>query len=308
VPVRAGPVFAVALMVTSEVPVPLPLDAMTIHETRETAVQTQNSCVVTATCSSPPAAPVLRVAGPTEISQVLASCAISARWPFTAMAPARVAVVRFGAAENGIVPEPCPLVLDMSVSHGTSAVAVHWHSRAVSTVIAPVPPPDAIVAAEAWTDTAHRALEGAVIEVEEDAPQAARSGRSRHDSRGPQVRIGFAKKQCQFQRAVHQPCEGGSRSAGRVGPRHGGPNDARLYPVSQQRKAQQWWAPHTGYRLEEGAFINVPFGVRGCANKTAGVLIASRLGIFGRKEVRDRSRTCVSPSYGDYRTRDVPSP
>jgi hypothetical protein len=40
----------------SEVPIPLPLDVMTIHETRETAVQAQNSCVVTATRSSPPAA------------------------------------------------------------------------------------------------------------------------------------------------------------------------------------------------------------------------------------------------------------
>ena len=43
VPVRAGPVLAVALMVTSEVPVPVPFDAMAIHETRETAVHAQNS-------------------------------------------------------------------------------------------------------------------------------------------------------------------------------------------------------------------------------------------------------------------------
>ena|SRR5438093_595413 len=109
----------------SEVPVPLPLDVMTIHETRETAVQAQKSCVVTATCSSPPAAPALRVVGATEMSHVPASCEISTRWPFTAMPPTRVAVVRFGAAENGKLPAPCPLLLDMSVSHGTSTVAVH---------------------------------------------------------------------------------------------------------------------------------------------------------------------------------------
>jgi hypothetical protein len=132
------------------------------------------------------------------MSHVPAACEISTRWPFTAMLPSRVAVVRFGAAENGKLPAPCPLLLDMSVSHGTSAVAVHWHSLAVSTVIAPVPPPDPIVVAEAWTVTAHRPLVGATIDVEDDAPQAASSGSSRHDSDGPQMRIGVALKQSRF--------------------------------------------------------------------------------------------------------------
>lgn len=259
-PVRAGPVFAVALMVTSEVPVPLPLDTMTIHEARETAVQVQNSCVVTATCRSPPAAPVLRVVGATEMSHVPASCAISTRWPFTAIPPTRVAVVRFGAAENDKLPAPCPLVLDISVSHGTSAVAVHWHSRAVSTAIAPVPPPDPIVAAEAWTDTAQRAFVGA-IEVEDDAPQAATSGSSRHDSKGPQVRIGFVKAMLVPGPDRH-PCEGGRRSADRADPCEGGPNDARLYLVNSNRKAQQWWEPCTQYaHLEQGAFISGRLGL-----------------------------------------------
>jgi hypothetical protein len=77
-------------------------------------------------------------------------------------------------------------------------VAVHWHSLAVSTVIAPVPPPDPIVATEVCTDTAHRPLVGATIDVEDDAPQAASSGSSMHDSNVPQVRIGFEEKQSRF--------------------------------------------------------------------------------------------------------------
>jgi hypothetical protein len=49
-----------------------------------------------------------------------------------------------------------------------------------------------MVAAGAWTVTAHRPPVGATMEVEDDAPQAASSGSSSHDSHIPQVRIGVA--------------------------------------------------------------------------------------------------------------------
>ena len=82
----------------------------------------------------------------------------------------------------------------MNVSQVTSAVADHWHSLAVSTVIDPVPPADPIVDSDACTATAQRLLAGATTDVEDDAPHAARSGSSRHDAMGPQVRIGFVTR------------------------------------------------------------------------------------------------------------------
>ncbi len=62
------------------------------------------------------------------------------------------------------------------MSHDTSAVAVHWHSRAVSTVTEPLPPADPIVVAVAPTVTAHRAgpPEG-LVTVAAEPPQAAGS-------------------------------------------------------------------------------------------------------------------------------------
>lgn len=78
----------------------------------------------------------------------------------------------------------------MMVNHVASALADHWHSRAVSTVIVPVPPAEPIADGGALTATAHRSVVGPTTLVEEEDPlQAAINGSREHSSKRRQVRI-----------------------------------------------------------------------------------------------------------------------
>jgi hypothetical protein len=78
----------------------------------------------------------------------------------------------------------------MMVSHVASALADHWHSRAVSTEIVPVPPSGPIGDAGALTVTAHRWAVGPTTLVEDEDPlQAAINGSRRHGKKRPKVRI-----------------------------------------------------------------------------------------------------------------------
>lgn len=78
----------------------------------------------------------------------------------------------------------------MMVNHVASALADHWHSRAVSTVIVPVPPAEPIADGGALTATAHRSVVGPTTLVEEEDPLHAAINDSReHSSKRRQVRI-----------------------------------------------------------------------------------------------------------------------
>ncbi len=78
----------------------------------------------------------------------------------------------------------------MMVSHVASALADHWHSRAVSTEIVPVPPAGPIADGGALTATAHRSVVGPTTLVEEEDPlQAAINGSREYSNKRRQVRI-----------------------------------------------------------------------------------------------------------------------
>ena len=77
----------------------------------------------------------------------------------------------------------------MIVSQVASALADHWHSRAVSTEIVPVPPAGPIADAGALTATAHRSVVGPTTLVEEEDPQADSNGSREHSNKRRQVRI-----------------------------------------------------------------------------------------------------------------------
>ena len=82
----------------------------------------------------------------------------------------RDVLVLLAAATYEIVFGPWPDVPEGRLSQAASAVAVHWHSRAVSTVTDPLPPVGAIVVVVAATVTAHRsaAPDGLTTVVDED--------------------------------------------------------------------------------------------------------------------------------------------
>src|SRR5687768_6717739 len=89
----------------------------------------------------------------------------------------------------------------MMVSHVASALADHWHSRAVSTEIVPVPPSGPIGEAGALTATAHRSVVGPTTLVEDEDPlHAAINGSRRHRKKRPQVRI-ILGRECRSSRS-----------------------------------------------------------------------------------------------------------
>jgi hypothetical protein len=80
----------------------------------------------------------------------------------------------FALALNATVPGPCPDAPAVIFSHAPSALAVHWHSRSVLTVMEPAPPPAGRVEGFAEVVTAHFAVvEGAVDVVAVDPQPAA---------------------------------------------------------------------------------------------------------------------------------------
>src|SRR3954466_797416 len=90
------------------------------------------------------------------------------------MAPRRTAGSGLEAASKLTVPSPWPLAPALIVSQGFCTSAVHAHSRAVLTVISPVPPPAGSGEPGGVTATPHfDTVPGEVTVVVPDEPQAA---------------------------------------------------------------------------------------------------------------------------------------
>lgn len=142
VPLRAGPAFAATSKLTLPLPRPVDDDERTVIQgAADTTLQVQrllDAC--TWTIRPPPSAPkdAARSAGSTR--QGAAACDISVRSPLATIAPVRVTGSVFAEARYWSVPSPWPLFPDVMLNHPLSAVALHWHSRSVRTLTAPVPP------------------------------------------------------------------------------------------------------------------------------------------------------------------------
>ena len=67
-----------------------------------------------------------------------------------------------GCTENGRSAGPCPVAGAPNVSQSDSALAVHWHSLSVATLIVPDPPDDATLDVLTFKVTPHRDVERAV--------------------------------------------------------------------------------------------------------------------------------------------------
>jgi hypothetical protein len=146
VPLRAAPVFAATLTLTTPLPVPLPPLAIVNHAAFDVAVHAHD--VVTPTVVVPPSAATLTSVGRIANVHVCAAAAwltVNVRPPIDAV-PVRATPV-LAAADTVTLPLPVPLAPAVIVSHDALEVAVHAHDEADAvTATAAVPPSAAMVA------------------------------------------------------------------------------------------------------------------------------------------------------------------
>lgn len=103
--------------------------------------------------------------------QVPAACVTSARLSLSAMPPRRVTGSPLAATRYSIEPSPCPLLEPEMLSQPTSDAADHAHSRAVVTVMRPLPPSAGTVASIPLSVTPQRAIVDGAVTVDVDDPQ-----------------------------------------------------------------------------------------------------------------------------------------
>jgi hypothetical protein len=146
VPLRAGPVLAATLTVTTPLAVPLPPLAIVSHAAFGVAVHAH--VAVTPTVVVPPSAATLASVGRIENVHVCVGAGwltVNVRPPIDTV-PLRAGPV-LAAAATVTLPFPVPLAPALIVSHGALDVAVHAHDEADAvTATVPLPPSAAIVA------------------------------------------------------------------------------------------------------------------------------------------------------------------
>jgi hypothetical protein len=176
VPVRGGPVVAAISNVTAPVPVPFAGGRIVIQSESEAAVHVHSALDArTSMRPDPPDGSKLAASCPRVTVHSPAACAISARWPFSTMAPRRTAGSGLDAASNWTAPSPWPLTPALMLSHVLSDDALHAHSRAVVTAICPVPPVAGTGVSGGETETPHfETVAGDVTVVDPDEPHAVR--------------------------------------------------------------------------------------------------------------------------------------
>ena len=149
VPLRAGPVAAVALYWTSPLPLPEDPEVMVSHDELLDADQAQPEPAVTVIL--PVAAPEDTEAFSGEIAKVHPGvCEIVTVWPATTARPDRVGPV-VAAAARVTVPEPVPLDRPWIVIHGSLDDALHsqsWFAEMLTTTVPPPAPTEVVVG---WT-------------------------------------------------------------------------------------------------------------------------------------------------------------
>jgi hypothetical protein len=163
VPVRAAPVLAATLKVTTPLPVPLVPDVMVIHGTSVLAVHPHTLCPATANVPGPPAAVTFWLVGAIEMLQFTgaADCTTAARWPPTTMLPVRSPPGLVSTLKS-ISPDPVPLAGPVNEIQLTSADAVQAQSLSLApTATVPVPPLVAI----GWLDGVNVKRHGARCEM-----------------------------------------------------------------------------------------------------------------------------------------------
>jgi hypothetical protein len=109
-------------------------------------------------------------------------------------APRRTAGAGLLAAEYCTAPSPCPDGVDVIVNQGASLDADHVHSRAVDTVMVPVPPLAATDVAPA-RDIAQRVLLG-LTAVLVDEPHAVAASSAAHTSANVPDNVRVAVRAC----------------------------------------------------------------------------------------------------------------
>jgi hypothetical protein len=163
VPVRGGPLVGATVNVTGAEPLPL-ADVIAIQSASDTAVHVHSALDAwTSTLPEPPAGENDAELLARLIAHCAAACVTWAREPFSMMPPLRETGSPLADTENSTVPLPCPDRPAVMLSHDTSGVAVHSHSRSVLTAIAPLPPPAGRLAAGASNATAHLANADGVV-------------------------------------------------------------------------------------------------------------------------------------------------
>jgi hypothetical protein len=140
-PVRAAPVFAATVNVTTPSPRPVGEDVTVIHDALLEALQSQAPCVCTEMEPAPPVAGKLWLPGEIDALQLGADadCVTVARCPATMIAAVRCGP-GFGATVKAISPVPVPLVEDNAI-HPWSAAAVHVQSGSLVPTVTLDPPP-----------------------------------------------------------------------------------------------------------------------------------------------------------------------
>lgn len=140
-PLRGGPVAPATSNITAPLPRPSLPERIWIHESLDVAVHGHKELEARpSTRPDPPSGVKLAELVASVMSQVPASCVISARCPFTTRAPRRDAGSGLRAAANSTIPSPWPLCPDLTDNHPLSAEAVQVHSRVAAIATVPVPP------------------------------------------------------------------------------------------------------------------------------------------------------------------------
>jgi D-aminopeptidase len=166
-------VVAATLKPTDAVPLPLAPLARVIQSTSDEAVQVHIGLdAMTFTVPVPPVCGRLADGSLSWMAHWLAACVISARWSLSTRLPRRMTGSGFDAARYSTDPSPCPPLVPTMVSQAASLVADHTHSRAVVTMMRPVPPSGGTVESVTPSVTPQRVIGEGAVDVDVDDPQA----------------------------------------------------------------------------------------------------------------------------------------